>query len=256
MPDKERERYYLGKLKQCIELRNTIEDTEQPDFLLGNHPNRIGIELTVYHHPPTPGKRVHQEVQSLKNRVVKIAEQLHREAGGPALYLSVIFGPHGCLSKKTVRPIAKALSDAVLSGPAPKSPYDPRVKIERDRLPREIAHVSFSASIDGQDKLWQADAGGFVMTVKPSDIQREIDKKQHMIGIARTKCDALWLVIVHDLVRGTPCELSAEAKSASYRHDFDRVLLLDPHLPRITELCVAPTLSLSKVNKDEVGSNA
>jgi hypothetical protein len=195
----------------------------------------------VYHHPPIPGKRIHQEIQSLKNRIVEIAEQLHTEAGGPALYLSVIFGPHGCLSKKTARPIAKALADAVLSEPVPKSPYDPRVKIARDRLPLEIAYVSLSASINGQDKLWQADAGGWVMTIKPSDIQREIDKKQHMVDIARTKCNSLWLIIVHDLIKGASCEISSEAKSAVYRHSFDRVLLLHPHLPRVIELCAAPT---------------
>lgn len=253
MPDKERERYYLRKLKQCVSLPDAQEDTERPDFLLGYHPNRIGIELTVYHHPTIPGKRVHQEVQSLKNRVVELAEHLHTDAGGSALYLSVIFGPHGCLSKKTVRPIAEALAKAVLSEPAPKCPYDPSVKIPRDRLPPEIAHVHFSASIDGRDKLWQADAGGWVITVKPSDIQREIDKKQGMSGIALTKCDALWLVIVHDLVRGAPCELSAEVKLELYQHAFDRVLWLDPHLPRVTELCIAPTLSLSEVNKGEAG---
>ncbi len=256
MPDKKRERYYLQKLKQCIELPDSQEETEQPDFLLGYHPNRIGIELTEYHHPPPPGKRVYQEVQSLKNRVVEIAEQMHTEAGGPALYLSVIFGPHGCLSKKTVRPIAKALAEAVLSEPAPKSPYDPSVKIERDRLPREIAHVHLSGSVNGQDKLWQADAGGWVMTVGSIDLQREVDKKQHMSGIARAKCDALWLVIVHNLLRGAPCELSAEAKSAIYRHAFDRVLWLDPHLPRVTELHIASTLPLSEVNNGKVDRKA
>jgi len=247
MPDKERERYYLRRLKQCTELPDVQEDSERPDFLLGYRPNIIGIELTEYHHPPTPGKRAHQEVQSLKNRVIKIAEQLHTKAGGPALYLSVIFGPHGCLSKETVMPIAEALAEAVLSEPAPKSPYDPRVKIARERLPREIAHVSFSASIDGRDKLWQVDRGGWVMPVETSDIQREIDKKQRMSVAARAKCDTLWLIIVHDLVRGAHCELSAEAKSAFYRHAFDRVLWLEPHLPHVTELRAAPTLPQSEI---------
>lgn len=240
MPDKKRERYYLSKLKQCIELPDAQEDTERPDFLFGDRPNRIGIELTEYHHPPILGKRPHQEEQSLKNRVVEIAERLHAEAGGPALYLHAIFGPHGHLSKRTAKSIAEALAEAVLSEPLPKSPYDV-VEIARNRLPREIARVHVRASIDGEDNLWWTGAGGWVMPVEPSDIQLVIDKKCDMSRIARGKCDALWLIIVHDPLRGVPCKLSAKSKSGLLRHAFDRVLWLTTHLPCVTELCDAPT---------------
>lgn len=235
MPDKDRERHYLSKLKQCIELPDPQEDTEQPDFLFGDRPNKIGVELTEYHHPPILGKRPYQEEQSLRWRVIEKAEQLHAEAGGPALYVHVIFGPHRRLSKKTVKSIAEALEAAVSSERTPESPYS-SVEIARNRLPREIARVSVRASIDGKDKRWWTGSAGWAMPVEPTDIQRVIDRKHDMSGVARAKCDALWLVIVHHLVRCAPCELSAKPNSGLVRHAFDRVLWLDPHLPHVTEL--------------------
>jgi len=241
MPDKEREHRYLAELRKCVpELPpgEPIDDSEPPDFLLGSRPNRIGIEFTEYHHPPKPGKRPHQEVQSLKNRVVKLAEQLHAQAGGPALYVTTIFGRHGRLSKETVRPIAKAFADAVLSQDVPRSGHDASVRIPRELLPREIAQARAHGSVDGEDKLWQADAGGWVAQIAPSDVQREVARKLRIVDTARRRCDALWLVIVHNLVRGEPCELSAQARTAEYTHAFDRLLWLDPHTPRMIDLRV------------------
>jgi hypothetical protein len=238
MPDKERERRYLGELRKCVAELTPGEavESESPDFLLGSRPTRIGIEFTEYHHPPAPGERPQQEVQSLKDRVVGLAEQLHAQAGGPALYVTAIFGHHGRLSKETVRPMAKALAAAVLSQDVPRSIHDADVRVPRDLLPREIAQVHVHGSIDGEDKLWQADAGGWVARIAPSHVQREIERKQRMAGAARAMCDALWLVIVHNLVRGAPCELSEGARAAEYTHAFDRLFWLDPHTPRVIEL--------------------
>jgi hypothetical protein len=81
-----------------------------------------------------------------------------------------------------------------------------------------------------------ADAGGWVARIAPSHVQREIERKQRMASAARATCDALWLVIVHNLVRGAPCELSDGARAAEYTHGFDRLFWLDPHTPRVIEL--------------------
>jgi hypothetical protein len=191
----------------------------------------LGVELTEYHHPPSPGNRPHQEIQSLKEQIVQIAERLHADAGGPALYVTVIFGRHGRLSKNRVQAIAKALADAVLFQNVPRSIGDPDVEIPRNLLPQEIAHARAYGSVDGQDKLWHANNGGWVAEIGVPDVQREIDRKQRIVEMARTKCDELWLVIVHNLVRGAPCELSAEARNAEYTFTYDRVIWLNPHQP-------------------------
>lgn len=237
MPDKERERFYLAQLRRCVELpAGEPEVPEPPDFVLGSRPFRVGIEMTEYHHPPVIGKRPHQEVQSLRDRIVATAERLHTEAGGPALYVTVIFGHQGKLSKVRVQPIARVLAYAVLCQRLPASVCDPSVEIPHNCLPPEIANVHIHGSLDGKDKLWYASAGGWVARIDPTDVQREIDRKGRIIREARLKCDALWLVIVHHLVRGGPCELTVEARTSVYHHVFDRVLWLDPHRPLATDL--------------------
>lgn len=231
MPDKARERRYLEAFRGCVDdfpLGEPVE-SERPDFLIGWSPARIGIEFTEYHHPPGKGERPHQEVQSLRDRVVSLAEDRHHKAGGPAVYVSAIFGSHGRLSKETVGRIAKALADAVLAQDVPRSMRDESIEILHSLLPPEIVHVRIHGSVDGDDKLWQAGAGGWVAQIEASDVQREIARKQRTAGAARARCDALWLVIVHNIARGGPCELSEEAKVAAYTHGFNRVFWLDPH---------------------------
>jgi hypothetical protein len=169
MPDKDRERRYLTALRHCLHdlPLGEASESERQDFFLGLRPTRIGIEFTEYHHPPSQGERPHQEIQSLQDRIVGLAENLHHEAGGPGLYVTGIFGSHGRLSKETVGPIAKTLAAAVLSLDVPRSKHDESVEIPRDLLPPEIAHVRVHGSVDGTDKLWQGGAGGWVAEIGP-----------------------------------------------------------------------------------------
>jgi hypothetical protein len=240
MPDKQRERFYLGQLRRCVPdiPAGDPSDCESPDFLLGSAPRRVGVEVTTFYLQPEPGERPHQELQSLKDQVVVLAEQLHARHGGPALYLTAIFGPHGRLTKRTVRPIAEALAAAVLSHPMPRSIRDPRAEAPRNLLPLEIAHVHAHGSVDGTDHLWHADAGGWVAPITRAHVQSEIARKERAAYLARAKCDELWLVIAHDMVRGAPTELSDEARIGPYEHSFDRLLWLEAHEPRVLALGV------------------
>jgi hypothetical protein len=237
MPSEIRERHYLAQLRSCLPLPSgRAEKQEPPDFLLGDPPRRVGIELTEYHHPPSSGERPFQEVQTLKARVVALAERLHAQAGGPALYVRCTFGRHGRLTKERVKPIAQTLAGAVLSHHVPLSVEEPDVMVSRSLLPQEIAQAHVFGSLDGEDRLWTADHGGWVAPVRPSDVQREIDRKRRIVEAARMKCQELWLVIVYDWCRAAPCKLSSEAQEAEYIHPFDRVVWLDPNEPQAIEL--------------------
>ena len=240
MPDKQRERFYLGQLRRCIPdiPLGDPSDCESPDFLLGSAPRRVGVEITAFYLQPDPGERPHQELQSLMDQVIVLAEQLHARGGGPALYLMAIFGRHGHLTKRTVRPIAEALAAAILSYPMPRSIRDPRVEVPRNLLPLEIAHVSAHASVDGTDRLWEADDGGWVASITRVHVQGEIARKEKVAYLARAKCDELWLVIVHDIMRGAPTKLTDEARVGPYEHSFDRLLWLEAHEPRVLALGV------------------
>jgi hypothetical protein len=93
-------------------------------------------------------------------------------------------------------------------------------------------------SVDGVDKLWEADdADGWITPVTPQMVQAELDRKSGSLERGRAKCDEIWLVIVRDLAAGgAPYELSREAASAHYKGAFDRLYLLDPHGPSVHHL--------------------
>ena len=90
----------------------------------------------------------------------------------------------------------------------PSSSREPSVQLPRHLLPPEIASVHVTGSVDGVDRLWQTDEGAWVAPITHEDVQREITKKERTAYLARIKCDELWLVIAHDLMRGAPSDLA------------------------------------------------
>ena len=241
MPNKALERFYLEALRRAL-VEFPPEDArehESPDFLVVSKEHRLGIELTTFHLPPAPGKRPHQEQQSLKDRIVKIAERLHHEAGGPALYVSIFFHEHRSLTKKDTQPLARAIAGAVLNHRLPSSFKEPAVEIPWGQRPERINGILVHGSVDGVDKLWAADAGGWVAQIAKEHVAQVVQAKALRAPLARSRCDELWLVITNDdFSRAAPAEISNEALGATYEAPFDRLIWLLPHEPRAIDLCL------------------
>jgi hypothetical protein len=239
MPDKARERFYLEKLREIIDLPSgPVDEPEPPDFLLISNGRRLGIELTDFYLPPSPGERPHQEQQSLKDRIVEIAERIHSEAAGPALYVSVCFDPHSPLAKTDIQPLAHMLAESVLHYPVPRSIKDPAVEFPWGYPPKGISAILVHGSVDGKDRLWDTDAGGWVASITPGHVAKYVTAKARREPLARSRCDELWLVIVNDpfLVRAAPAEFIDEAREVTYEGPFDRLIWLLPHIPRAFDL--------------------
>ena len=238
MSKKRMERWYVEQLEHALPgfPAGTVQDDETPDFILVSDKGTIGIEVTVFHWAPADGKRPHQEEQALKDRVVAIADRVHAEAGGPGLYVTVFFATKIVFGKRDIREQGEAIARAVLATVAPGSLDDPAVRVQSDRLPRGVSDITIRPSVDGRDRLWSADAGGWVAPVAPVHIEAVIERKTAMASRARTKCDELWLVVVNDeFSRAAPVELSKDCHQAVYDHPFDRLFWLEPHRQRAWE---------------------
>lgn len=247
MPDKKRERYYLSRLHACVPdlPAGDPKEPEPPDFVLIEDGHRLGIELTTFYLPPEPGKRPHQERQSLKERIVAEAAALHSQAGGPALYVQVIFHERQKLQKRDIQPFSRELADAILAYPVPQHITEPDVKIPWEHKPKWAGVIRVHGSVDGTDKLWQADAGGWVAEITIEHISNVIRSKSNREPLARIQCDELWLVIVNDnFSRAAQAEISAEALNALYKGPFDRLMWLLPHVPRAIDLHLEQPASL------------
>jgi hypothetical protein len=239
MPDKKRERFYLEALQRAMRdaPSGLPEEPEPPDFVFVTDRHRLGIELTTFYLPPNPGERPHQEWQSLKDQIVSEAERIHASEGGLALYVSVLFTGHERIRKKDIQIFARELADAVLNCPAPRHISEPMLEIPWGRRPKWAAAIQVHGSIDDVDKLWHADAGGWVAEITSEHVSEIVKAKARREPLARTQCDELWLVIVNDnFSKAAQAEISAEALSATYDGPFDRLVWLLPQVPRAIEL--------------------
>jgi hypothetical protein len=241
---KERERYYFGQLRRALASlpAGDVTEPEPPDFLITNPNVHLGVELTRFFLPPPHGKRPGQEIQSLRERVVKMAEELYCRAGGPLLYARVMFVDNFELTKDGVRPLAVALANEILSRWVPLSLNEPGLLLGADEASPGIRHIGISGNIDGRDKLWSVSRVFWVLEILPGHIGAIVARKGRIVESARSQCDVLWLVIVHDIFRGAPAVLSDEARRFPYATPFDRIWWLEPHVPRaiaIDKLTVA-----------------
>jgi hypothetical protein len=239
LPDKIRERFHLDALRRAgVDVPSAEPSVgESPDFLFVTNGHRLGIEMTEFHLPPAAGKRQHRAHRSNGDLIVRIADRRHHEAGGPPLYVSVVFREHPALTRKDTEPLGRDLADAVLKYRVPRAFNEPAVEIPWENLPERIASIRVRASIDGVDKLWHADAFGWVAQINSQHVAERVRKKALKEPCARSKCDELWLVIANDPFSGAaPAEISDEALGASYEAPFDRLIWLLPHAPRAIDL--------------------
>jgi hypothetical protein len=243
MPDKNRERYYLEALRDALpEIpKGKPLEAETPDFLVQSETGVIGIELTVFHLPTAPGTQPYQERQSLKDRIVQLAERMHHDAGGPALYVSNFFSAHSAIRKQDTVPMAQALAPSVLRSPVSRSFREP-LEIPWGQRPEFTSGIQILPSVDGKDKLWHADAGGCVADITSQHVDNTLKAKARRVATARTRCDELWLAIVNDgFGRTAPAEITDQARAAVYETPFDRVIwLLPSQPPKAIDLNVRP----------------
>jgi hypothetical protein len=239
MADKLRERWYVNQLQSALTHfpAGEVLATESPDFLVQSDEQLVGVEVTVFYWSAPNEVRPHQEEQALKDRVVATAQRAHTEAGGPALYVSVFFARHSAITKGNAQKRGQELAQAVLETTPPASIDEGAVTVFWNRLPAGIVDISIRASVHERDRLWSADAGGWVAQVQPVDIQTVIDRKSRMLPVARAKCREVWLVIIDDeFSRAAPVELGEAAARHAYSHAFDRLFWLEPHQGRVHEL--------------------
>jgi hypothetical protein len=231
MPNKDRELRYVEALRRALSDFPTgdVVPAETPDVLVQSSGSTIGIEVTVFHIVEGDGsKRPHQEQQALKDRIVERAWSRHVRDGGPALYVSVHFNSSP-VDKASVASVADSIVAAIARlGKGPLS--DGELAVSWRDLPPQVAFISVHRSINGQDQLWHADAGGWVAEASSTDVQHVVTRKERMESKARQRCSELWLLIVNDqFSRAAQAELGPEAAIAEYAHSFDRLIWLVPH---------------------------
>jgi len=184
MPNKRLEAWYLDQLRVALHdfPSGTIEPGESPDFVVKSEQGLIGIEVTVFHLGPSEGRCSHQEQQSLKDAVVGLANRLHNETGGPALYVSVFFHEPIAFNKRNTQQVAGALVRAIGRTALPSSLNEGSTSVAWYVLPPGVVSITIRASVNGRDQLWSADAGGWVAPVERTARVRDDDESERQLG--------------------------------------------------------------------------
>ena len=229
--NKEEVRWTLQQLfaRLAQPMPDLIEPCEEPDFILGATPRRLGIEMTDIYWPQRLGTRPRQEQESLRRRVAKLAEQLYQRLDLPPVYVSVHFARQIGLDKRTVRPLAEHIVELTVSNtppPAQSFAVDSGRQI-RACLPTQVRAMRVHRFDWMRRPSFSVPDGDSVPRLTIAEVQRHIERKNRRYSTYRRKCDAVWLVLsVNGPRLSTAFEVDDDVPAARYDTTFDRVFLL------------------------------
>jgi hypothetical protein len=225
---KERERAHLLGFKEVCPFfpDGRIESGEQPDFVVHTQDRLVGIEHTEMFQPgPSHGGSC-QAQESLRQRIVDWAGDLHRRAGGQPLHLWVLFHPAVEVTKQDAPNMAETIARFV--GQVPIEPGRlTEVKPTRetcDIFPSCVALIQIYHYPGGKKHHWSCWSSDFVSSITRKDIQAVIERKECKLDIYEAKCSEVWLLIVADMhSASSTVELTQSAVEHRYQTRFDRV---------------------------------
>lgn len=241
MSSKEEERYYVETLAAVVpELAATeLKESEAPDFLIETPSGIIGVEVTEFDDPPTPGMPRAMEQAGLRDWIVSQARTLYANAGGAPLHVSVLFTEYPPLTKQRSRTLAQELAQFLIGSSRAFISYSQSRFLDdvtSEHFP-EIASISAVRVPDESYSSWSTGAGGWVRHASAVEVQRIVSKKEARLPTYRLKCTYAWLLIAFDLyAAGDAIHAPTEPVDFAVRTDFDRVFSLNVVTRRVSEI--------------------
>jgi hypothetical protein len=205
-----------------------MDKSENPDFLVHNGEDVLGIELTRIFRKSRHELSPMREQESLRERIADIAKSEYDERDLPPVHVSVFFDDQHILRKADVRRIAEKLVALVVRlmpepGYSCEEEYD---WINREYFPEEVLHVIVRRREYMTASFWSTPLAAFLPQVGPEEIQAEIAKKEQKLDLYLRSCARAWLVLLsHGEGLSSIIAVSSEALSAKYLTRFERVFL-------------------------------
>lgn len=196
MSSKEEERYYVETLAAVVpELAAAeLKESEAPDFLIETPSGIIGVEVTEFDDPPTPGMPRAMEQAGLRDWIVSQARTLYTGAGGAPLHVSVLFTEYPPLTKQRSRTLAQQLAQFLIGSSRAFISYSQSRFLDdvtSEHFP-EIASISAVRVPDDSYSSWSTGAGGWVRHASAVEVQRIVSKKEARLPTYRLRCTHAW----------------------------------------------------------------
>jgi hypothetical protein len=239
---KDRERWALHRFLALRKepVPQIIQANEEPDFVLTFGLRRVGIEMTdLYWNQTRAGPAPRQEQESLRRRVVRLAERLYADRFLPPVHVSVRFNDQFELDKAAITPLATRMADWAASrlpqtGASFAEEYD---WLNRVYFPQELHALRIYRYDWTTRPRFSAPDADYVPDLAIADVRRALDSKNPRHDAYLRKCTEVWHVINVNADRlSTTLEVGDSITSVTYESPFGRVFFLQHMTSHLSEL--------------------
>jgi len=245
---KEREWAHLLRFKESCPFFpvGKIEATERPDFIVHTSNGLLGIEHTEIFQPGPPHGGSIQAQERLREYIVSRAENLYSENERGPVRVDVLFNPGIEIQKEDTIDIAEALASFVEES-LPRSGQtawlNPTLE-GRQAFPPEVALIHIHRDQSYEASSWYAKSIGFPPVISSKDIEEKIGAKESKLDDYRTRCSAVWLLLVAAEYKiASTVELERSVWEHRYATEFDRVFFFWNFRRSFRELKLAKDVS-------------
>jgi len=205
---------------------------ERPDFLVGESPNVVGVEVTEV--------LVSQELkatETLRSRVMRAAKASFHETTDVPLLVNALLGTRLRLSRLEAEELGRALGRAIASYPDLSGVG----RIRYNQLPKGVSSISFARLKDGASPVWGAVESGAVPEITTAAITGALQKKEKLVRAYDEACDETWLLIAVEAFRPSGWfDVVGPALDETYDSSFQRAYVLDYQNSKAVRLRLRP----------------
>lgn len=212
-------------------------DSEEPDFLVEWGGARLGIELTQFSPARDGSGFIPEEQRSLRSRVMSEARRIFESQSAIALHVDAIFNDRRPVKPGRITQLADEMAEYLAWKASGIEIYAevPFSAPEKHPYLSEVAHITAFRVPEPSYGVWYAGQAGWVSQAGAKDFIKILSRKEARLDSYRRKCDAVWLIVVFDLMAGGD-HVEGPRAPAGFQliTGFDRVFGLD----RVGDRCV------------------
>jgi len=235
---KAKERILLEKFKNAYPDFPTgdIEDTEEPDFLIGD----VGIEITRFMHDEAGegGSKARKNEHSQKTVIEKAKTKFEGKVSTPYV---VIFSwrRNAELNSKNIEAVATELADLiekVTEHGTQHLVYVDKRQISQPSLIPLIDGAAVRKLDDGAHNAWSGTDGSLI-GISQKQLALRISEKNPKLAAYKKQCKTVWLVIVADgETLASMADLNEDSPQMAIETEFDRVFFFNARDRKIVRL--------------------
>jgi hypothetical protein len=200
-------------------------DSESPDFLWSN--GALGLEVRRLFQIPPPAGFPPSQVDGFQQTVIRQAEKLYRDAGGPPADVIVNFSGRDRNPQR-----ASDLARAVAGFVRDHRRCDRQVTFYEAGdldipIPPGLTGINIASPLPGPPRAWAGGGVGQTILVSHALLDQAIKEKGARVASYRAKSSEVWLLIVCDLF---PASMSFAVPDDigewEFTFAFDKILFL------------------------------